>query len=54
MPNGWVVTLPKKLWILPVQKYFSLVTYGSIDKAKIAALNYRDTILENWLKSLKP
>ena len=54
MPNGWVVTLPKKLGILPVQKYFSLVTYGSIDKAKIAALNYRDTILENWLKSFKP
>ena len=53
-PNGWVVTLPKKLGILPVQKYFSLVNYGSIDKAKIAALNYRETTLENWLKSFKP
>lgn len=52
--TGWVVTLPKKLRIIPLQKYFSSVTYGNIDKAKIAALNYRDTTLENWLKSSKP
>lgn len=52
--TGWFVTLPKNLRIKPLQKYFSVGTYGDIDTAKRAALKYRDTTLDNWLKEFKP
>ena len=49
---GWVVTLPKILEIRPIQKYFSLNTYGDIHLCKKAAIEYRNITLNNWLNKI--
>lgn len=47
---SWLVTLPTTLKIKPKQKYFFFKTYGGDkEKALIAAIEYRDNSLNNWL-----
>ena len=48
--QSWLVTLPTGLNIKPKQKYFFFKTYGGDrEKALIAAIDYRDNSLNNWL-----
>ena len=40
--GGWVVTLPSNFNIRPTQKYFTVLRYGTLELAFLAAIKYRD------------
>jgi len=48
--NGWSVYLPEFLNATPRNKYFYFEKSGGKDKALLAAVAWRDLIIDNWLK----
>ena len=48
--NGWNVYLPEFLNATPRNKYFYFEKSAGKDKALLAAVAWRDLIIDNWLK----
>jgi len=48
--NGWNVYLPEFLNANPRTKYFYFKSSGDKDQALLAAVTWRDLIINNWLK----
>ena len=48
--NGWNVYLPEFLSANPRTKYFYFENLGGKDQALLAAVSWRNLIIDNWLK----
>ncbi len=49
---AWRVVIPDSLTLKLPNKVFSIAKYGSSEDALLAAISYRDSVMQDWVKSL--